>query len=539
MSEVSMNEIPRSTNASGQTAAASASPSQVWNIFRKDLRHHWPEIAASMALLAGFVWIEVHEWARRGSVAFGVDSFVHGLLAQVVVPLVPVSWIFLIVRAVQGESLVGDRQFWVTRPYQWTKLATSKILFVVVFIHLPLFLADLLLLALAGFSPLHYLGGLLWMQAAWIVILFLPAAALAAVTASIGQMLLSMLLVALFGIAFGALASVVPNSNFADSIAALFFVLMVLTAVTVLFMQYSNRKTAQSRGLIAALGAAVALIMVAAPYRALIAHAYPLANGTELPLQVSLIPAHAPTPDQAISWRNVIPVDFELSLSGLPPDSFVEFRGDTLTLTNAQGGHWNSNWQGGGSLLFPDHKSFRISFYMKKEDFDRMKSSPVSAKLLLAFTLYRDKNQRPFVVPPGEFALEDFGWCTAAPVHDSRIECRAALHSPSWLLVAATASASTCPALPAEVAPNRGGVGHQFLRDDSPADPGISPVTEFQVSVSDWSNRYAANAYSGICPGTPLTLSTPEQLSSRRLELTFDNLSLADYQQSKIKPTQP
>jgi hypothetical protein len=539
MSKVSMNEIPANAVATNQTRPTSTSPSQIWNIFRKDLRHHWREIAASIALLAGFVWIEAREWSRRDMIAVGIDSFVQEMFSQLIVPLVPISWIFLIVRAVQGESLVGDRQFWVTRPYEWTRLAATKIFFVIIFINLPLLLADILLLALAGFPPFHYIGGLLWMQAAWIAILLLPTAALAAVTASIGQMLLSMLVVALFGIGMAALAAVVPNSEFAGSVSHLYFVLMLLTASAVLLMQYSRRTTAQSRWLIGSLGAAIALIMILTPYRMLIAHAFPLASGTELPLQLSLIPSHAPTPDQAISWRNIVPIDFDLSLSGLPPDSFVEVQGDTLTLTNAQGGQWDSHWQGGGPLPFPDHKSFRVSFYMKRDDFDRMKSSPVSAKLLLAFTLYRDKNQRPFVVPPGEFAFENFGLCTANPVHDGRMECRAALHGPAWLLVTAAASASTCPALPGEVSPNRGGIGHQFLRNSSPADLGISPVRDFQISLSDWSNAYVGDAYNGICPGTPLTLSTPEEISSRRLELRFDNLSLADYQECKVKPDHP
>jgi hypothetical protein len=70
----------------------------------------------------------------------------------------------LAVRVVQGESLVGDRQFWVTRPYEWKKLLLSKFLFLLVFLNLPLLILDVVLLAIAKFSPLHYAVGLLWMQ---------------------------------------------------------------------------------------------------------------------------------------------------------------------------------------------------------------------------------------------------------------------------------------------------------------------------------------------------------------------------------------
>ena len=88
--------------------------SQTLHIFRKDIRHHWPEILVSLLLLAAFVWHERAEWSGN----FPSFSLLQ-ILFSFVDTLLPLSWCLMIVRLVHEESLVGDRQFWVTRPYEW------------------------------------------------------------------------------------------------------------------------------------------------------------------------------------------------------------------------------------------------------------------------------------------------------------------------------------------------------------------------------------------------------------------------------------
>jgi hypothetical protein len=65
-----------------------------------DVRHHF-EVAASMALMVAFAWIEIHGWKHQDAMAFGFSGFfVYRILLQLVVVLVPLSWMFLIVRVV-------------------------------------------------------------------------------------------------------------------------------------------------------------------------------------------------------------------------------------------------------------------------------------------------------------------------------------------------------------------------------------------------------------------------------------------------------
>ena len=125
------------------------------------------------------------------------------------------------IRVVQGESLVGDRQFWITRPYEWPKLLGSKIAFVLVFVCVPLLVLQIVLLRSAGFHPANYVTGLLWMQAT-LLMFVLPMAALATVTATIVQLLLALLIVVLYLIGMSWLSSQFRNWLLSDQRAAAF-----------------------------------------------------------------------------------------------------------------------------------------------------------------------------------------------------------------------------------------------------------------------------------------------------------------------------
>ena len=266
---------------------------QILNIITKDVRDHWFEVAASMALMVAFAWIEIHGWTHQDAMAVGFSGFfVYRILLQLVVVLVPLSWMFLIVRVVHGESLVGDRQFWVTRPYDWKKFVVAKALFVLPFINLPLFVLDVFLLVKGGFQPSSHVPGLFWMQLLLILALFLPTAALTVITAGLGQMLLALLIVALYMIGMAALSNLVPNSDYSGGNDSWLGIVLIGTALAVILLQYSTRKTARSRWLIVSLAAALTLLLIATPYRSLMARDYPLPDTSSL--KFALLPGHPP-----------------------------------------------------------------------------------------------------------------------------------------------------------------------------------------------------------------------------------------------------
>jgi hypothetical protein len=156
---------------------------QVVHIVRKDARHLWPEIAASFVVLGMFAWMTWRNtWAQEFQ---GIGAI--GLLLYVLLPL---SWAVLIGRLVQDEALVGDRQFWLTRPYRWYSLLGAKVLFVVVFVALPMLAMQAGVLAWCGFHPVALAGALLG-NVGWLaVFFFLPMLAMAAVTSGFARMAL-------------------------------------------------------------------------------------------------------------------------------------------------------------------------------------------------------------------------------------------------------------------------------------------------------------------------------------------------------------
>jgi hypothetical protein len=118
---------------------------QILHIFKKDARRHWPEIVISLALLALFTRHELHPWQNSREVD-SLSLFFFSFWGRYLTPALVLFWAFLIIRVIQGESLVGDRQWWVTKPYEWRSLFLAKVLFFFVFICVPLFHVQLFLL---------------------------------------------------------------------------------------------------------------------------------------------------------------------------------------------------------------------------------------------------------------------------------------------------------------------------------------------------------------------------------------------------------
>lgn len=217
----------------------------------KDVRHVWRLLCVALPLMFLFAMTDIQRVVLHKSV-------LAATMWQLLYLATPLAVWGFVAALIHAEPLVGDRQYWLTRPFTWQDLTAAKGLVVLACIHLPLLVFQGISLAARGISPLPYLPDLLWRQVFFLVFLVLPAVALAAVTRTQGQFALSLLLAAS---PFAALAWFdwdIPQWTEAIAVAA---VLVVGTTI-VLLLQYARRRASWSRAILAATVASC-LVLVA------------------------------------------------------------------------------------------------------------------------------------------------------------------------------------------------------------------------------------------------------------------------------------
>jgi hypothetical protein len=350
---------------------------QALHIFRKDARHLWPEISLVLALAAVFLgtrpdWIELALFPAAG---------------------------YLLARLVHSEAIAGDRQFWITRPYRWQSLLAAKLLFMLVFVHLPILLVQLWVVATAGFPLSSYLPGLLWSQALLLLVVTLPIVALAAITPGIVSFIFSILI--LLAIWYG-----VVNANTFRTmwpygigwIRALFIVLAISgIAISIVYAQYRRRKTLLSR----AIGVAgLALVGAAAwftPWTAAWALQTRLSKQAFDPalLQIAADPnAVRFHPVQSRTWSNV-DVWVPVAVGPAPSGVFLATDVVAITFEGADGAVWKSEIGGvrraadkAGRMMLEVNSKLSLGF------FNREREKPLTIRGSLYMTLFGNARER-------------------------------------------------------------------------------------------------------------------------------------------------
>ena len=512
--------------------------SQIFHTFRKDARRHWVEILVSLLLLAVYTWQEPRTWGAR-VYAFGFMRLLEGTVDV----LLPVSWCFLIVRVIHGEALVGDRQFWVTRPYEWWKLLAAKVFFVAAFINVPLFVAQAILLKEAGVAIVPRLVGVLQMHVG-IGLVFLLPATLGAVTRGLGQAVLVAIgaILALMGAA--ALSSVIPNAemSWVDAVGKeLQGWLALLAPSGAILWQYARRRTWQSRRLLLGAAAAMLLIEVASPYDSLVRKRYALvAEGRRAPVQLAFEPEAAPAKkkEPLRNWRDEMFIRIPLRVSGVGADKVVDVAGVRVEIEGPNGIRWSPGWKGRGPGFWPDQESASVSFEMKKELFERMKSLPVTMRISLAMTEYSEREVREVVATDGEFVVPGVGLCRIEDGSLRSLQCRAPLREPSVMASVASSKTACSGEEESDLKAPEERVLHVLRQrgDDDFVNFGISPVRVFPIYFDDsYVRRSSARKDLNLrlCPGAHIRFAKPEEVGRSRIELKVEGVRLEDYEVSR------
>lgn len=510
---------------------------QALHIFLKDMRRFWAEIFLSLAITAVFVGIGAY---LRG----GTDD-VHnvelGLLAGLLGVLVPVSWWVLITRAIHAERLVGDTQFWITRPYVWGSLLGSKLIFLAAFLFVPFFIAQLILLAEAGFAPLLYIPGLLFNLLLIAGIVILPLASIGAVTSSFVRMTLTILGIFLLFIAFTtvmALAFAKHGSGVSSRIGGnICFVVAVLVFATTIVLQYAWRRVWIARWLLIALPVVLIAILWAASNYDLsqMDRVYPLPQGGA-PIQFSYSPDQQDSGTSSFqkSSRTMIPISIPLAETGVAERYAVLPDAVKVELKAPDGAHWESDWQGLDGYRFLSGESrFKPGFFMPMAIYQKLQSTPLTVHLVFAITQAQAGKVTTIAMQAQRFPVPELGVCLGqiglTPLFGQMtgINCVSAVREPQLTYIGTHWSDAACSA--SNAAPESGvlGTGWAGSLDSYPAQLGISPVVDLHVNLS---NNMILNTPGGkpryLCPGTPITFTQYTAVRRRQTSVDFQGFIL-------------
>jgi len=344
-------------------------------LMRKDARCLWPWIAVTWLLLALF---PLHETMA----ADPVRGF-RSLLFQVALP---VAMFLLVIVSVQQEKLIGDRQYWLTRPFTGWHLLAAKILFFVVFLNVPMLLVRAVMLRNALMPVTENVPALVCYQVLFTLAFILPVAALAAVTKRVGQAILAtvagFVALSIVGAYWFRGSGSSPNWGTLGWIRSILIVGVIAAGgATGLVLQYAGRRTFSCRLILAAV-AALAFAAYAMPPVAL-AVAVQTALTPERADHVGIRFDDARAGQRALAWSSGssdpagIQVKIPVRIDGLAPGLEPVDDWTRLCVTGADGGTSCSEWvvRNGNSDLSRQDAWLRA--FVDRSVFDRRKDAPV------------------------------------------------------------------------------------------------------------------------------------------------------------------
>jgi len=216
---------------------------QALHIFRKDLRHLWPRALLVLSLLIAHAILEVLSLPVNVPETMRING-----MSGVLTWLLPVAIWSLFAWLIFEEALPGDRQFWLTRPYRWPDLLFSKVLFVFIFINIPVLISDCCILAAKGFPVFSVVPDLLLRQLFVTTLFVLPFFAIASVTTGTSQFLLAWFALLLALVFEGLIVSTwTGNTSIAIGSGSFFVATLAVATCGIVIWQYAARRTTIAR----------------------------------------------------------------------------------------------------------------------------------------------------------------------------------------------------------------------------------------------------------------------------------------------------
>jgi hypothetical protein len=397
-------------------------------IFRKDVRHLWPRIAIVLAVELLVGWVAFSPPPEMANAVHALGRF--GMLP---------CW-YLIAALIHEEAVPGNRQYWLTRPFSWRELLAGKMIFILVFVCLPVFAGEVTSLALRGKSPLAYLPELLVSQLFFLATRVLPAAALASITTGLIEavwvtlaafvgfyviLLIQLSSRGLAGFDWGGL------EWFRTTVVA---TLVLATSAAILMVQYARRQTWLSRGiLVAALLIGTFLMWIPGWHKAFALQARLSGqNVADTVARIALGSGRDPRtytlPGQSGGWagQHVEGITMPVRVTGIPDGMALYSNRAIVTVATPDGKQWSSGWDSlnglfhvvatssartEGEPFLPGDGEYGLNLNIDQSLLRRAGSVPMPLHARVALTLLSREQTTPLAVREGAQAVSNDGFC--------------------------------------------------------------------------------------------------------------------------------
>jgi hypothetical protein len=312
------------------------------NLLYKDVRRLWPQALVCLIVIALRLYNDPAYTPYNASRhnPFREEWFI--LLAFIALGV-------LIASLIHQEKLIGNQQYWLTRPLDWRQIFLAKALFILIFVILPLFLGQLAVLAWLGFPSSQYFLILLMKDIVFIAIWILPAVALASITRNLVQMATAILIgIVLFSYFLNSIPSIqISNWGELEWIrSSIILTIAILGSSLVLLFQYRTRRTVLARGFAGVAIAAILCALILQPD----AWAFSIQTlFSKRPMdQTAVQILHH---DSSQIWRAIYPSDpvasalrIRVDITNLPPVFKVKGMAAQYTV-KAASGEWRAGWR--------------------------------------------------------------------------------------------------------------------------------------------------------------------------------------------------
>jgi hypothetical protein len=511
---------------------------QSLNILRKDAEQMRQQLLMPLLTLALFTVLESKSWTSGPPLLLSSAA-----ATNVLALLFCMTWVVLIISLVQAERLVGFNQFWTTRPYEWSKLIAAKCYFLLAFLYLPLVLSQAVLLHQARLSVVLGVPALVHNLILFTAVLVLPVVCAAALTRSIGQAML-VLLVFLATLVCLASSSALFQGLAPRGLLSLQIGLVAAVLWLALINQYRSRATRRSLRVLTAAPVMVLLLQVTVPGTSLSVHDYALPSGSapisvqfdNNPLRafgISSFPVRESSDPLLYAARSAIGdpaanllVHLPLLVSGIGPGTSFALDAHRLTLMGANGYTWRSPWLPESGMIAPPQLSepFPASsdFSIPRSVYDRLAGVSVSVGIDFALMQLRDQPPIHSALSTAGEAIPALGFCALDETY-SVVNCYSAFETPHLFAIQTFRKIGTCTDPNARVDPASGAVG--TVGADSVL-PHVSPVDVTPIQLS------APTRAGFLCPGLPIAFVEKRVQRRLQVQMPVATIRLSDYIES-------